>query len=526
MKESGINYFVGDLGINTGNLAVFYTFEEGSGSFLTSISGGQSVYGATLNNTTNFWSQPNSGFFSGNYAQISGASGAYSLSWTQVFAYQKVDTQPLVLFNSLTGASGWRVGVTQANRPYLESFNTQPVMAASENNFSSKVLLTVTYMPNFVTMGYYNFNAKTLETETFDFPFQIAQSDDWKLGGTTGYMDYFIHFTQAQSSDVLGQLCSGFFAYPTGTSYATQDFVTTGITGYQDVVVFETGITGYSITPGGDQGRDYYTGAFPTYFTESALTGFLSTGLYSSGVSGNLTYTVTGAATTLYQYLTGYALSFGMEKVQLFSYIEPSDFVKTAADTTPFNDIYNKILPRSYSGYQADYPTGLINLYLNGVAQGTSGWSPTGEYIIVSGALDTDSAFADLKSGDKASFVITGSGFNLAYSGQELYLNGINLASGAQFVELGGNIFLRGDATGVTGDLSQIPIVLAPTTGTFSLWPRIPFQRDTSNVYFNGVRQQNYSLYIEGAAIDLLSGNSFNPGMCASLYANSNLYWT
>lgn len=525
MKGSGINYFFNDLGLNSGNFAVFYTFEEGAGVNINSISGGQSVYGATLNSATNFWVSPGSGFFSGNYAQISGASGANSLSWTQVFAYEKVDTQPLVLFNSLSGTSGWRVGVTEANKPYLESYNGEPIITASSNNFGSKSLLTVTYMPNFVTMGSYNFNAQTLETESFDFPFQISRSDDWRLGGTTGYMDYFLHFTQAQSSDVLSQLCSGFYAIPTGISYATQEFLTTGITGYQDVVVYETGVTGYSISPGGDEGRDYYTGAFPTFFTQTTLTGFLSTGLYSSGVSGNSTYTVTGAQTTLYEYLTGYALSYGMNKVQLFSYIEPTDFTKSAFDRTPFNDIYNKILPRSYSGYLADYHTGYFNLYLNGIAQGTSGWAPTGSYIIVSGALDSDSAFADLKSGDKTSFVITGSGFNLAYSGQELYLNGVNLASGAQFLEVGGNIFLRGDATGVTGDLSQIPIVLTPTTGTYTVLVPTIFQRNTSNIYLNGVRQENRSLYIEGSSIDLLSGNSFNPGECISLYSNSDLYW-
>ena len=525
MKETGLNYFFNNAGINYGYFAILYSFEEGTGPFLTSISGGQSVYGATLNSSTNFWVSPGSGYFSGNYAQISGASGAYSQSWTQIFAYEKTSVRPVTLFSSLNGQSGWKIGVTDSNRPYIESFNVEPILTASSNNFSSKAVLTVTYMPNFVTMGYYNFNSQSIEAETFDFPFQIAQSDDWRLGGTTGYMDYFLHFTQAQSTDVLNQLCSGFYAIPTGTSYATQEFLTTGITGYQNVVVYETGVTGYSISPGGDQGRDYFTGAFPTSFTETVLTGFLSTGLYSSGISGNLTYTVTGAATTLYQLLTGYALSYGMDKVQLFSYIEPADFTKAAFDRTPFYDVYNKVLVRSYSGYQADYPTGYINLYYNGIAQGGSGWAFTGSYLIISGSLDADSAMVDLKSGDKSSYLLTGSGFNMVYSGQELYINGVNLASGDQFIEVGGNILLRASATGITGTLSQIPIVLFPTTGVFSVLIPSRFQRNTSNVYFNGVRQENRRLYIEGSSIDLLSGNSFNPSECNMLYSNSDLYW-
>jgi len=168
----------------------------------------------------------------------------------------------------------------------------------------------------------------------------------------------------------------------------------------------------------------------------------------------------------------------------------------------------------------------LINLYLNGIAQGTSGWAPTGSYIIVSGATNSDAAFADLKSGDKGSFVITGSGFNFVYSGQELYINGVNLASGDQFVTVADTVFLRQTATGVTGDLSQIPIVLVPTTGVYTVINTVPFQRNTSAVYFNGVRQEIGSLYTEGSSIDLLSGNAFNPGVCLPLYGNSDLFWS
>jgi len=530
MKETGINWFYDALDLDTGAFAVFYTFEDGAGVTVSSVPSGQAVYTGTLSSTANFWVKPGSGFFSGNNLTIENASGLSSTSWTDVFAYEKINTDPCVLFDSMGNGSGYRIGITAANKPYFESNNGEPVIGGSLNNYSSKNIVSFTYFPNYLTIGYFNVNAQTVETETFDYPFGVVPSDNRKLGTSyTGYMDYYIHITQPISAQVQAQLFSGFYVYPTGSELPINYICTTGITGYQDVLVYETGVTGYSLSPGGDEGRDYYTGQFPTYFTQTTLTGILSSGLYSSGVSGSVCYPVTGTLTTLYTYLTGYASSFGMQKVQAFYPTQTGDIVKQSVSRTPFDPYYNFTLLRQYSGYLIDtaITTGQINSYLNGIAQNVQGWTLRSGYLQVSGGVSSDTFFLDLKSGDHQLFTVTGglTGFAFTYSGQEIYLNGVNLISGYDFLVTAGTVNLTNANTGITGYIFEYPIVLPFETGIFTVQTGAPFQRDTSNLYLNGVRQQNYSTYTEGAIFDLLSGNFFDPAICVPVYDDDGLYW-
>lgn len=529
MKESGINYFFGKMGLDTGSFGVFYTFEEGAGSNINSLSGGMPQYSGTLSSATNFWVAPGSGFFSGNSIAVNNASGLDSITWTKIFVYEKVNTNEMVLFDSMGGGSGCKISILPTNKTYFESFNSEPVTAASNNNLSSKNAISVSYLTNYLTLGYYNWNSKSIESESFNYPFGVTRSDNWRLGGSTGYIDYFIHLTDYQSPDVIGQLLSGLWARQTGYGYETDTICTTGITGYQSVFVGETGITGYVITPGGDEGRDYYTGAFPTFHSEAVLTGYISSGLFLTGLTGYSCVTTTGNRVDLLEHLTGYASSFGMQKIQLFVPIDSSDIIKYSWDYTPFNNIYNKIGFRNYSGYQMaeEYPTGLINLFYNGVAQANSGWSVTGDYLILTGADTIDSAFYDLKSGDKKSYDVTGllTGFGFVYSGQEIFLNGINLISGYDFQMSGSILNLTNRNTGIGGNIFEYPIVLGHQTGSFSVKTGTKFWRNTSNVYQNGVRLLNRVGYIEGAVFDLLSGDSFNYSGVVNIYDNTNLYW-
>lgn len=530
MKESGINWAYNVLGLDSGQFPVFYTYEDGAGIKVSSISGGQSGYSGTLSSSATFWSKPGSGLFSGTTLSVNNASGADAEAWTKIFVYEQTQTGAIILFDSLTGGSGCRIGVTDSNRLYFESFNQEPIVAASFTNLANKNAVAVSYLTNYVSLDYLNVNAQVMESEQFIYPFQVTRSDVWKLGGGAPYYaDYFMGLTAFQSPGVIGQLLSGLYARPTGYAYDVTTTCTTGITGYQTVFVGETGVTGYQITPGGDQGRDYYTGAFPTFHTTTALTGYLSSGLYSSGVSG-LSYTsITGDSTTLLEYLTGYASSFGMRKIQLFTPLISTDVVKAGYSYAPFIDIYNEPTQRSYSGYLManEYPTGLLNIYQNGIAQAGSGWSITGTYLIVSGTQDSDVVSLDLKSGDKKSYSVAGgqTGFLFPFSGQEIYLNGVNLISGSDYIVTGNLVNLRGTSTGIVGDIFEIPIVLASTTGRFTVQVSSPFWRDTSNVYLNGVRQEEYSLYLEGGQFDLLSGQFFNYSGVASVYDGNDLYW-
>lgn len=530
MKGSGINYFYDLLNLDTGSFAVFYTFEDGAGSNISSVPSGQAIYSGTLNTVGSFWSKPGSGYFQGNQVTINNASGLQSTAWTDILIYEKVNTNPAVLVNSLDGGSGYKIGITESNKPYFESFNQQPIVAGSLNNYSSKNLIAVTYLPNYVTIGYYDFNSKQVETETFDFPFEVIPSDNRYLGGSfTGYLDTYIHLTSPLNSVVLNQLFSGFWAIPTGTETPITYDCVTGITGYQDVFVATTGITGYVISQGGDIGRDYYTGQFPAFHTTSYLTGYLSTGLFSSGITGVICYPITGTTQTSFEHLTGYASSFGMEKIEFLSYVASGDIIKQSLSYTPFDNRFNIATTRQYSGFllPATYTTGQINEFLNGLAQAGRGWYLTGDYVIVTGAVDADIFFFDNQTGPKRVTVVASNvtGYSIPYTGQDLYLNGLNLVSGYDFIATGNGIGILPRATGVTGYLSEYPIELPEVTGNYSLWTGVPFSRRASLIYVNGLRQQITQDYIEGSLFDLLSGTTFNPANTATIYNNNNLYW-
>ena len=131
MKESGINYFYSNLGMDTGAFAVYYTFEDNAGTNVASVSGGQSGYSGTLNSAAGFWTSPGSGHFSGTTLTINNASGLDSPGWTKVFSYEKTSVEPCILFDSLSGSSGCRIGVNKANKPYFQTYNTEPVVATS-----------------------------------------------------------------------------------------------------------------------------------------------------------------------------------------------------------------------------------------------------------------------------------------------------------------------------------------------------------------------------------------------------------
>lgn len=530
MKESGINYFFTKLELDTGSFSIMYLFEEGSGTNINSVSGAYSGFSGTLSNSSNFWTKPGSGFFSGNTITINNASGLNSTNWTKIFIFEKINTNDCILYDSLSGSSGYRIGITKTNKPYFESFNQEPIIATSSNNYSSKNLLAVSYLTNFVTFGLYNFNSQKLETESFNYPFEINNSYNCKLGNNiTGYIDLFIYYNSYLSPQVIGQWCSGVYVRKTGTAYETYTICNTGITGYQEITFIETGITGYSINPSGDEGRDYFTGAFPLNYNEVQLTGIISSGIIYSGVIGTNCEIITGSQIDSLEFLTGYASSFNMEKIQIFDYICLSDKVKLSYDYTPFNDIYNKFGIRNYSGYllSEQYDTGFIDLFYNGVGQSNFGWITTGDFIIISGAIYNDLAFFDIKSGNKLVFQVTGglTGYSFNYSGQEIYLNGVNLISGEDFVLNNGIVNITNLNTGITGYIFEYPIVLNFQTGNTGMKILQGFQRNTSNIYLNGIRQPNKLAYIESAKFDLLSGTYFNYSGVESIYDNTDLYW-
>ena len=529
MKESGINYFLGKLGLSSGTMPVFYTFEEGAGNVINSIPSGNSNFSGLLSTVGTFWSRDGSGFLSGNHISVQNASGLYSENWTKIFVYEKVNDDEFTLFDSLSQTSGCKIGLTNSNKVYFQTINIEPKIATIENNLSSKNAISISYLPNFVTIGLYNFSSKEIETESFDLAFELIRSDDWKIGGQTGFLDYFIYFNQYQSPDVLSQLFSGFCFRPTGSTNEIQTYFTTGITGYQDVLFFETGVTGYNSTPGGDEGRDYYTGAFPTYLSVESLTGYVNTGVYKSGVVGTVEIRITGGVVDLLENLSGYAQGFGMEKINILSRFIPEYIAKISVDID-LQDNYNKNTTKSFLAFQYDnetFQSGQICAFINGLSMLNSEWYTSGSYIYTNSTFN-DILIFDAKSGDKNSYLATGNmiNFPIDFSGQQIFFNGLNLISGYDFIKSGSEIVLTDINTGFSGIISQYPLMKnLEVTGSGYEFNLGKFSRNSSMVFLNGIRQRNKFDYIESANVDLLSGNSYNMDEVVAIYNNNDLYW-
>ena len=529
MKESGINYFFGKLGFNSGTMPIFYTFEEGAGNIINSIPSGNPFFSGILSEIDDFWIQNGSGFLNGNTISVEHSSGLYSENWTKIFVYEKINQNEFILFNSLNQTSGCKIGITNSNKVYFETLNVEPIIATTSNNLSSKNAISVSYLPNFLTIGLYDFSSKNIEFESFDLPFELVRSDDWKIGGQTGFLDYFIYSNEYKSPDVLSQFFSGFWFRPTGSSNQVETYFTTGITGYQNVLFLETGITGYRSTPGGDEGRDNYTGAFPTYLSTEPLTGVTNTGFFKSGVAGIVRIDITGGAIDLLENLSGYGLGFGMENINILSRFVNEYNAKIGVDTN-FENIYNKNAERSFSSFQYDndiYQSGQICLFLNGLSLLNGEWYVSGSYIYTD-SESNDIALFDSKSGEKNGYLITGGliNFPINYSGQQIFLNGLNLISGYDFTKSGSQIVLTDFNTGITGFISEYPLIKnIETTGSSYRFEFQKFSRNSSMVFLNGVRQRNKYDYIESSNVDLLSGNSYNINEVVQIYNNNDLYW-
>lgn len=524
MKESGINYFFNILGLETGDFQIFYTFEEGTGATINSISGGQNIYTGTLNAMNNFWSKPGSGFFSGNLIQISNASGLNYPAFTHVFIYEQIETGQQILFDSLQNTSGYRIGITPTNKIYFETYNNNPICAASYNNLSSKNLIYVNYTTNNLSIGYYNFNSQLFESETFNYNFNFQSSNQYYLGnGFTGYMDYYLYFSNYYNDNILNSLASGFYNVKTGIGYNVETFYSTGITGYTMVNNIQTGITGYSILPSGFDGVGDFTGLFPMNNIVTTLTGIIQTGLIQSGITGLITINNTGSLTDLLQTFTGYVSSFGMDDIVSMRIIPTNYIVKNSVSYTPFDNNYNINLQNFYSGYliNSNLTDNNIILYINGLAQNNSGWMIDGSgNMIISGLIFSPSVFIDIKNGDR------NTGDLINYSGQQIFLNGLNLISGYDYITNGVSIIITGNNTGISGLIFDEPIVLNYNTGNSSIiYTGNKFSRNTSLVFFNGLRQLNKYDYIEDSKFDLINQNNYNENNLFTIYNNDNLYW-
>ncbi len=526
IKGSGINYFINQVGIND-LLRVFYTFESGN-DHVPSVSGGNPIYSGLINGDTGvFWQKPGSGLFSGTFLTINetGLGGEY---FTNLFSFEAVKTGKQLLVSTLENGSGYEVGLNDAHRLYFRTKNNGvDNYSVSNINISSKNLVSFGYLTNYLEIGYYNFNSKLFETESFNQDFgQVRNDSKFVIGsGFEGYMDYFLNFNLLINSDSLNEIASGWCFIPTGFSYETEEVCSNGVTGFGPVLSFQTGFISYSGEILESDGIGDFTGAFPIRATGYRATGIIGSGYELGILTEQQCVTYTGSSSVLYDIFTGYASSYGMDKALITNYLSSQDLIKIEKEYVPFKDFYNKRLTLIDSGFYFETPLNSgTNLYLNGVGAISSGFNFTGEFVISNQFLFGDEAIFDQKSGDKKYYTTGFNSLAFNYSGQQLFLNGQNLISGDGFI-YNGAITLTGQMTGISGVVFEFPVVLSYETGQNYLWTGQKFSRNGSIVFLNGIRQEINEDYSEGSKYDLLITNSFNDYNNNQIYQSEGTFW-
>lgn len=523
MKETGLNYFYEKADISPDFWRVFYTFEENAGSDILSVSGGLPFYNATLSSVNSFWATPNSGFFSGNVATLSTTTGLNTSFWTQIFVYEKIKEGRA---NLAQRGTAYSIGVNDANKPYFQAGNS---IATSSLAWSDKNALLVSYMPNGVNIGYYDFTTQKVLTEQFLGDFQADTTGSLVLGsGFIGYFDYYAYINDIVSPDSASVLLSGLQFTPTGRSYEVETLCQNTITGYQSILMVETGITGYRSVPSGNEGRDFYSGEFPVQSIIVPMTGIISQSTFESGVTGLSCQEYTGSFVDILHQNTGYASTFGFTKATLVFPSGQSDLTSRGLNLTPSLNIYNLNAQQQGSAFypqEPATPTGKFNIYQNGLAIYFSGLSFSGDFFTIDNAEIGDIATYDLIDGHKAIYSSTGA-FPIAYSGQLIFLFGLKLESGKDFTSNGSEITLTSENALVSGLVFEYPNALPFTTGQQFIWSGERFPRLGNVVFINGLRQKVGYDYFEGCFIDKLGQNRYNYFDETVIYQNTDDFWS
>ncbi len=563
MSSTGINYFMDYLGLDTTNLAIFYTFTGVSSNNLPSVNYGKAAYSGQISGSVfDFTGVANSGHFvSGNYIKISNVTTTgLSGDTTMMLVYEKPTTGGGVIFSSLTGSSfysGYILGVNDANRLYFEyRDNVGPVVLTSNKIYGQKNAVGVNISLNSVSFNYYDVNLKKLESEDFTINSNyLLFSDQWYLGRTfsnylsplpfTGFLDHFIYFNQTVSRSNMERLFSGIFATPTAIAAVSGAVVTTGITSYQLTFTGQTGVNSFSDTFSGFSSLNtgYDCGTYPV-FTTGALSGYLSSGYAITPVTTLITgYNLITPATTGLVINSGYLSGFGMDFISYMwdrSGIDSTEIVVLAGaydtswikQSSTYDNIVQEFSTNSF------YSSGNLNVSLNGVYQVESGYIFSGQFynIFVTGLADfylSGNQFLYTNNfvgtGDVEYFDSTqqqNRGILLAtydvsralnsvgttaavFLGKDVFLNGQKLLSGVDYLISGGTTF--SGSTGITGITGHLTFVNKYTgwnsaTGTYDRYiTGNKFSRNTSIYYLNGIRIDP-SIYVEHSVVDLISG--------------------
>ena len=235
MANTGVNYYLGLVGVDTSRFKIYYDFNQ-NGAVVASVPNADASYSGIPSAVGDFWSVSGSGHFTGQYVQISNGSGISLLNgWTAILVYEREATGSMVLFSNYksgtiggdTAYLGFSIGVNAANRLFFEGYDDNGAYTKTFNTpLGTKSCVVIQATPNGqLTFGWYNPLTRLLETQTETIKTQfVFDSDEWYLGVNPsvpafgesspflGYIDEFLFFDTPVTQSSLGELFKGFFS--------------------------------------------------------------------------------------------------------------------------------------------------------------------------------------------------------------------------------------------------------------------------------------------------------------------------
>ena len=548
MALTGFNYFYALAGLNQNDLVSYFAFDKNASDLysITNHAAANSDNPGQLIgvNTGNFWLHNGSGHLGTGYVSCASASDYNTDFWTQLFLYEKSDTNRGILFASNTGwpvMSGYVIGVTEGNRPYFQSqCENGPQICVSSQIYGDKTVLAVTKADNVITFHQLNTDGGTFSSDAHIVKPFLENSSYASLGGTSvtspavsnlpfrGYLDEWAFISQSLDVRTLQTLSSGFFYNPSLVTPVVDYTGYIGITGYDYVVSGITGVTGYS-TSSTITGTDSFG---EPMFSNSIvpLTGYILSGLVQIALTGNILVPITGES---YWTISGDAnfqfQNFGRSKISLLKPLSTSDNFYGLGYSHSMGDGMNQLANfdeiRGQFNISESLHTGDILLFRNGLLLTPAGYGVTGSAyssgISLSGAyLLTGSQliFASSTSTQEAVFYdvyypsfqkyvydypfYSGDIIPFSFSGKPLlFLNGALQYPNLNY-SLSGNYGIWRQTS--QGEVIKLDLARPVLDVVLSGIPTGNFVSNSSQVFLNGQRQVHQVDYLETTPLSLL----------------------
>ncbi len=563
--HSGFLFLYDALGLDRDSYRVHYRFEQ-SGVINNSAPDFPQLSGV-LSSIGNFFSHSETGFFTGQALNIQNATGLSSDFWTHIFLLEKTGAGKGVLFDSLqTGEiySGYSIGINDNNRLYFESYDSSgPFSRTSNLVLGKRNLVAVTKTNNLLSFYSSDFNNDNILADSFIINGNFVLPSSKGTIGTglsqtiertpfTGYLDEYIYINDALSPFTLKTLFSGLCSNYVLTSGTVSGFNTLEITGYSTGITGVTGVTGFSTQITGSGLDPFSTGTYQFFYGNVGLTGYITSGLKITPLTGFVAHNLTGDNIQTLTFNTGLAKSFVLDEVSFIKKITKEDI--STLSVMPYHTVLNK--EGGYNlvegKFQLDdsYEDSVIQIYLNGVSQISTGYAVTGNFygsgVQLSGDYrldgflidstgffkDNDVLVFDLISGQKRRILVQ----NPFLSGQEnlvpgtdhVFFNGILLISGMDYdLTSSGSFRWQTDQySTTTGALSTFIVPSGTVTDTGRFFNTISnLYRKSSQLYLNGQRQHLNENYLENSALDLINQSGIFDTTLISIYNNQQNFF-